>query len=321
VYAPALVKPLASDIEHTLSAPERLSLISDEWALVRNGRHELGSYLDLVSGLGDESDPDVLDAAVGRFFFIDDYLTGPETRQKFHAFVASLLRPSYERLGFDRRPGDTDAQRTLRGVVVDALGSIVGDPDVVAKARQAVLAALNGNTPLDPIVARKLVNIAAVHGDASLFDAMMRASSNATSPEERYRYLYALTNFSDPALVQRALEHALSPALRSQDTAIYLASFTGNDAARDRAWAFIKAHWAELAPKVTISLGDINLVNGLGSFCSVESRDDVRSFFASHKLPAAGRAVQQTTEVIDNCIRTRDKQTPALARWLESRSQ
>jgi hypothetical protein len=77
----------------------------------------------------------------------------------------------------------------------------------------------------------------------------------------------------------------------------------------------------ELAPKVTISLGDINLVNGLGQFCSAESRDDVHSFFASHKLPAAGRAVQQATEVIDNCIRTRERQTPALARWLERRSQ
>ena len=38
-YPPAMLRAIAPDVETKLSAPERLSLIADEWALVRAGRH------------------------------------------------------------------------------------------------------------------------------------------------------------------------------------------------------------------------------------------------------------------------------------------
>ena len=46
---------------------------------------------------------------------------------------------------------------------------------------------------------------AAAHGDAKLFDALAAAADRATSPEEQYRYLFALATFRDPALIERAL--------------------------------------------------------------------------------------------------------------------
>ena len=44
-------------------APERLSLLSDEWALVRTGRHSVADYLELVSGFGGETEAQVLGVA------------------------------------------------------------------------------------------------------------------------------------------------------------------------------------------------------------------------------------------------------------------
>ena len=152
-----------------------------------------------------------------------------------------------------------------------------------------------------------------------MFEALAAAAQNATSPEEHYRYLFALTSFEDPALVQRALEYTLSPELRSQDTALYLSSFFASDSQRARAWEFTKQHWTELEPKITISLGDVNLVGSLSSFCSAEARDDIAAFFKNHQLPAAGRTVRQTLERINNCVETRQRQQQPLATWLATR--
>jgi aminopeptidase N len=128
--------------------------------------------------------------------------------------------------------------------------------------------------------------------------------------------LYALAEFTDPALVQRGLEFARSPELRSQDTATYLGKFLANPATNTRAWTFVKQNWAALAPKFSISLGDTRVVQSLESFCDPAARDDIRSFLASHKLPAASRTIDQTLERINSCIAMKDKQTPALQAWL-----
>jgi aminopeptidase N len=317
-YAPEAIKALSRDLESSLSAAERLSLISDEWALVRAAKHSAASYLDLVAGLGRETSAEVLGSAADRLGFIDEYLTSAANRPAFRQFVRALLAPTYQTVGFDRKPDDSEERRSLRAVVVAILGGIAEDQDVVRRSRTAVDAALAGSAPLDPIAATTLVNTAAANGDAALFDRLLQAAGTAVSPEDHYRYLFALTSFRDAALAAKALDYALSPNLRSQDTAIYLAGFFANDAIRDRAWTFVKAHWTELEPKVTISLGDINLANSLAQFCSAGARDDIRTFFAAHPLPAAGRALQQTFERIDNCIDTRQRQQPALDTWLSS---
>jgi aminopeptidase N len=315
-YTADTIKALARGVETTLTAPERVSLVSDEWALVRAARHSVANYLDLASGFGREPIAEVLGTVTSRLGFIDDYLTSSATRPPFRTFVRSLLEPAYRDLGFERRPNDSEDVRSLRRVVVGALGLVAEDEAVVAPARDAVRNALSGGAPLDPIAADTLVSIAASHGDAQLFDDFLRAADKATDPQEHYRYLYALTNFQDPALIRRALDYALSPGLKSQDASLYLSSFFGNDTARDTAWRFVKERWSELEPKITISLGDIGLVSSLSSFCSADARDDIRGFFTAHKLPTAGRALRQTIERIDNCIAIREQQAPALKAWL-----
>ena len=318
-YTPDAIKALARDAESALEAPERFSLVSDEWALVRAGRDTVANYLDLVSGFGNEPMADVLAAVTGRLGFINEYLTTPANQPAFQTFVRRLLTPAYESVGFDRKADDSEDRRTLRRTLIATLGDITRDSTIATGARQAVDAALKGTAPLDPILAGALINIAASGGDASLFDAFLAASNKATSPEEHYRYLYALASFEQPALVERALEYARSSELRSQDTSLYLSQFFGIRANRERAWAFTKAHWPELGPKITISLGDVNLVTALASFCTPESRDDIAAFFKAHPLPAAGRTLQQTIERINNCVETKQRQQTPLAGWLSAR--
>jgi aminopeptidase N len=318
-YPPDTLRAMAPRIEDGLSAAERVSLIGDEWALVRAHRHTIADYMTLAAGFGREQTSGVLAMVTARLDFVQEYLTTDVTRPKFEAFTRGLLRPLFDQLGFTPKPADTDSQRELRAVVIDAIGTAGGDPDVIAKSRAALDHALSGGPPLDATLAGPIVTVAATHGDAKLHAALKAASDRATSPDEHYRYLYALTEFRDPVLIDRSLEYALSSQLKSQDTAIYLAQFFGNPVARPRAWAFAKQYWEVLAPKLTIFGGDTNFTAALSAFCDARTRDDVKSFFAAHKLTGATRTLDQTLERIDNCIDLRERQTDALTAWINSR--
>jgi aminopeptidase N/puromycin-sensitive aminopeptidase len=318
-YSPEALRALAPRLQDVLTAPERLSLSGDEWALVRAGRHGVGEFLTLATGFANEQTGGVLSSITDRLDFVHEYLTTETTRSGFEAFVRSLLGPLFQQVGFGSTPVDGDERRALRSTLIATLGTTGAAPDLAAQARAALDRTLAGGPPLDPTLAGAIVQVAAAHGDRALHDALLAASDLATAPAERYRYLYALAYFRDPALIDRGLEYSLTPKLRSQDAAAFFSRFLAQEAARPRAWAFLKRHWTELEPKVTIFGGDTSLAGALGSFCDTASRDDITAFFAAHSLPSASRALGQTVERINNCTELRAKQAPALTEWLRSR--
>ncbi len=318
-YTPDLLRGMAPHVEADLSAPERLSLLADEWLLVRSGRHTVADYLTLTAGFGREPASGVLTEVADRLELVHDHFTTPASQPGFEAFVRSLFRPLLDEVGFGASPADTDDRRALRAAVVEVLGTTAEDGDLIGRARAALDRSLAGGPPLEPTLANAIVRVAAAHGDAALFDALERAAERAPTPQEHYRYLNALPEFRAPGLVERALERTLAPSLRSQDTAIYLAAFFGNPAARDRAWSFVEARWDALAPKLTIFGGDTTLVAALDGFCDAPKREAIRGFFAAHPLPSAVRTLAQTLERIDNCVALAGRQTPFVTEWIAAR--
>jgi len=317
-YSPETLRGLTPRIQEILTPSERLVLSGDEWALVRAGRHSAADYLRLVGGFATEHTNGVLSGITDRLDTVDQYLTTPDTRPQFQQFVRTLFSPLFQEIGFTSASVDSDERRALRATLIHTLGVTGNDAQLAATARAALDRTLQGGSALDPTLARSIIDVAARFGDASLFDALLAASDRATSPDERYRYLYALAEFRDPALIDRALELSIGPKLRSQDTARYLSSFLANEPARAQAWAFVKAHWKELEPKVTIFGGDTNVIASLGNFCDASSRDDIASFFQQHPLPSATRTLTQTIERINNCIAFRAAQSGSVTSFLRS---
>jgi aminopeptidase N len=318
-YSAETLRGLTPRIQEVLTAPERLSLSGDEWALVRAGRHTAADYLRLAGGFATEHTNGVLSGITDRFVTVDQYLTTAETRPRFQQFVRTLFSPLFQEIGFTSASVDSDERRALRATLIHTLGVTGNDAALGATARAALDRALQGGPALDPTLAQSIVRVAVRFGDATLFDELAAASDRATSPDERYRYLGALTEFRDPALIDRALDLSIAPRMRTQDTARYIAAFFSSESGRSRAWAFVKDHWRELEPKVKIFGGDTALVSSLGNFCDASSRDDIASFFRQHPLPAAARTLTQAIERINNCIAFRSAQTGSVSEFLNSR--
>ena len=92
-----------------------------------------------------------------------------------------------------------------------------------------------------------MLQVAAVGGDARALRSVPGAAEKAgAQPEEYYRFFNALPWFSDPALVKRTLEFALSPTVRSQDTGTLIGALLVQPWSSDLAWEFTKTQWPTL---------------------------------------------------------------------------
>ena len=316
-YTPDALNALAATAEKSLTAPERVSLVGDTWALVRAGRTTIGDYLTLASGFAGEPSSGVLEDLAGGLTFAHDYLTTPANRGAYEAFVRGLFGPRFTDLGVAGNARSDSESQAIRPTVIALMGHAGNDPAVARAARTALDAALAGTTPLDATAAASVVAIAAAHGDAALWDAMASAAKRSASPQEQYRYLYGLGAFTDPALVERGLDYVLSPNVRTQNAGAYLEQFLTNPSANQTAWTFLKVHWKDLEPRLSVAFADVGVVQALGSFCDAGARDDIQAFFTTHKLGNAARNVDQAVERINNCINLKATQTQVLDAWLK----
>jgi len=142
---------------------------------------------------------------------------------------------------------------------------------------------------------------------------------NAKSPEEYYMAFFALPHFSDPALLRRTLDYAISPDVRSQDALGLISSVMGNPAGEKLAWDFVLSHW-DAVQKAGGVFASAEVVGATDSFCDAHMRDQVVDFFAAHRIEAAERTYRQSIERINNCVDLKSQQEPQLASWLGQHS-
>jgi len=319
VYSPEMIRALARAVD-ALAPSERIALLSDEWALVRAGRHDIGAFMDLAQGFRTERTPAVLNTLLDRLASIGEALATDASRASYRAWVGSLLKPALTEMGWTPRTGETDEQKEVRAALVSALGDSARDPETIQSARGMIQAHLDSNQPVDPTLLNAIVGVAAIGGDAALYDRYRARSKQASDPEEHYRYLYGLADFSDPALVRRTLDYIVGPEVRSQDTALFLARLLLNPDARRLAWELLQARWDDLQKKTGQVFGSPLLISSLGQFCDTNTRSEIERFFATHKVPEAERTLQQALERISTCSELAAAQSAKLAEWLQGKA-
>ena len=316
-YPAAMLRRLAPDVA-ALSPAERMALLSDEWALVRAGRHDVGAHLDLASGFSGERTPEVLTTLTDPLRTIEESLTTAATRGPYRAWVGRLLAPALADVGWTAAPGEPDARRALRAAVIAAMGDVARDEAVLMEARRVVERELARPGTTDPTLLNVVVPLATLHGDGALYDRYLARAKRSGDPAVQYLFLNALTSFSDPLLVSRTLDHILGPEVRSQDAKIFIAGLLTNPNVNSLAWQLLKARWAEVQKKTGEFVGNTVIVSALSAFCDAKSLEDIRAFFAAHAVPDAVRTLEQSLERIAGCVRLAAAQQPRLAEWLAS---
>ncbi len=312
-YDPATLSTIIASAETKLTAPERIGLVGNRWALTRAGSGSVADFLSLVATLRADNNAEVLESARAPLATIRDHIADPAQRSAFLAWQVKTFGPVYAHMG---KPGKDEPQNAalLRSKLFYQLGT-AGDPAVVAEADRVANRYLAGDRGADPERASNALLIAAGHGNAAFYDKVQHLYETSTNPQEKGTALSTMTRFTDPALVTRTLDYAGSGKVPNQDSAGVYARELSNDATRAQAWRYIQANWPTVQAQFTAASGR-SVVGAAGEFCSVESREQVQQFFTAHPVPNADRSLRNALEKIDACIRLHDKQQPLFAEWL-----
>jgi puromycin-sensitive aminopeptidase len=309
-YDGALRERVWSHALDALASIERFGLVDDTWAGVVAGGVPAAEYLGLVRGLTEETDLHVWQSVVGSLGWFDRFVDG-EPREALRGYVRELLRPAFDRLGWEPGPDEPDLSRSLRGALVTALAILGHDPEVIARARELEEAAGAGG-PVDASLAAAGVAVVAATGGPDDYERFLARSREAPTPQEQLRYLYALADFRDPELEDRTLVMALSDDVRSQNAPFLLARAIANRDAGERAWRFVKERWEEanrrLPPNTIIYLAD-----AVRYLTTPEQEADVQGFFAEHDIPQARKMLKQVLERQRINVAFRRRVTPQLA--------
>jgi len=316
-YAGDAVRAMSHDLEKDLTPAERIVLLSDSWAAVRVGEQQIGDYLALAEGLKSDRTRAVLEALTVQLDYIGEKLVTDTDRASYERWVRRLLAPAAQELGWQAKPGESDETKELRARVMFTLGHAGNDPEVLAEARKLTEQALENPAAVDHTMAFTVFRLAAMNGDVALYDRILaKLNSKEATPEEYYLYFQTLAEFHDPALLQRTLDLAVSPAVRSQDSLGLIAAVMQNPAGTRPAWDFVRAHWGDIE-KVGGGFTSGEVVASTSAFCDPGLRDEVQDFFATHKVPTAERRLKQAIERMNYCVDLKARQTPQLSSWLE----
>jgi aminopeptidase N/puromycin-sensitive aminopeptidase len=314
-FQPDAIRALANDAEAKLTPAERIAVQGDIWASVRIGREPVGDYLAFTQGLQSDRNRAVLEDVLGRLNYIGQYLVNEGDRDGYRSWIRQFLAPVMKDVGWSPTSGESDEQKTLRSRLVGALGYDARDPEALAQARKVADQAIADPSSVDHEMAGGAFGLAALNGDSEFYDKMMAGLKNPKSPEEYYMYFYTLPAFTDPKLLQRTLDFAISPDVRSQDALSLITNVLGNPAGEKLAWDFIQAHWDAIA-KAGGPFASAQVVGATSVFCDAGMRDQVTQFFSAHKVEAAERTYKQSIERINNCVDLKSQQETQLASWL-----
>jgi len=287
---------LTTALDNGLNAQERLSLIGNQWALARAGQAPVRHFVRLVNCLRAESDRAVLGTATGCLFWLDQHVVGAPIRPDFARFVTILLHGQFDALGWDAKPGEPLDDRQRRATVIGAIGHLARRDDVLHTATEHLERYFKDRKAVDPNLVSTVVELAARHGDAGLYERYrQRKQAAARDPEEEQRFLFGLAGFEEPNLIRQTLDMLLNGEIRVQDRAHLLARMLARPESRNETWAFVRDRWSDLTRDMDPMLQQ-NLVRGLAQLTPPALAAEVRDFLPRQRTEETKETIEQALE-------------------------
>ncbi len=314
-YTPDLLGRLTADIHTQLSPIERFNLLNDTWATAQAGLTPLSAYLDLLSVFREELDHNVWTAILGSCHYLYRLL-GPEQRPALQRQVRALLTPLTQRLNWAPSTEEDALIGQLRGELLGALGTLGDETTTQTQARSLYTQYQVNRNAVDRNLVPALVSILAYTGDAATYEAFLRISHNATTPQEEQRYQFALASFRQPDLLTRTLEMTLNGEVRTQNAPYLMRALLMNTEGRDLAWQFLQERWDEMLeqfPDVSI----VRMCEGIVALVTPELEAQVNTFFTDHPVPNAGKMMEQHLEKLRVAVACQQREAENLREYFE----
>jgi puromycin-sensitive aminopeptidase len=289
-----------------LTATERQNLVADSWAVTVAGRGSFDAFLSVVDRLGREDDPHVWSVVIGAAGLLD-LVAEPGSRGALRSFVANLLGPVLDRVGWEAAPDEDEQIPLLRSSLVSALGTIADDEAVVGEARRLFALDIAGEPGLDPDLGSAVLSVVVAHATRDEFDAVIDRYRHPRNPMDEARHLNALAGVRDPEFAEEVRELCRTE-VRSQNAPYLLGGMLRNRFCGEDTFRYIVDHFDELAARFPDNSIHRMLegVSGLVVFDQMGQPyllDEVRAFLRANVPGARARLVEQSLERLEVNLR------------------
>jgi len=279
-----------------LGVEDRVNLLSDAWALVQADRAPVSLYFGLAEKLPVSStDLAEREQVINVLDLINGLLVGDPQREKFQRYARSLLRPTFDTLGWEPKEGEPLTAGNLRVSLINALGDL-DDPEIIAGCRERFEKYLANPASLSPDLRPAVFAVVGRYADEKTWTKLHELGVKTTSIEEKQNYYNALACATDPKLAKKTLAIALTDELPTS-RAIFLVSRVARETGHsDVAWDFARANMKALLAK-TDAAGANRYAPSLFTFFSDDSRVDELKTYAKNNLPPA--SAREVAKVVD----------------------
>jgi len=306
---------LLDDILGSLSSLEEVSkfqILQDRKLLAKGQVIDYGQLASVIPSFANESSY-IVNTGLNQIItdlglFVDEDTASEKT---YKSLIGKLFVKNYNRLGWDKKSGESSGDETLRGTVLSRM-IYAENEEAIAKASQIFQGHKDSydTIPADvrPIV---LANEIKVENSLDLVKKYMNFYVKTSLQELKRELAGAVANVKDTASVQYLLDNIKNAdAVKPQDIAFSWFYLLSKDYAQDAAWTWEKENWEFIAEKLGGDMSYDKFVIYPGNVFKTEAKLAEYKAFFEPKLsnPGFKRAIEMGIKEIQGRVKRIDDQ-------------
>ena len=282
-YAPDLFASLARRVTAFPEA-DKLTLLGDTWAMACAGRGPASNYLQLADALRGDKSYAVWNQIFGVLEEMDRLERDQPGRRPLREFSVELLRPVFESVGWEAKPGEPRNVGLLRVRLIETLG-YYGDGAIIEEARVRFAAFLKQSDTLAPDLRPVVVRVVGRYADEATWNKLHDLARQSFRSEQKRIFYDGLQQVIDPQLAARTMAISLTDEMRPAEKNANLARVADARDGDRLAWEFFLAHDVKLMSDVEEFRRERYIPSTLGSSVDPAAADELLAYLKA-KRPA-----------------------------------
>jgi aminopeptidase N len=299
-----------------LPEADKVNLVSDIWALVEADRAPISDYFKLVDGVREDNSLALWEQITATLSAIDFLYLGNNERAAFQAYGRWLIRPVFDRVGWEPKRGEQVADGLLRAKLIAELSEF-SDENIIAGARERFKKFLTDPNMLPPYLRPAVFDVVGRYADQKTWDKLHELGLKTQSLEEKGNFYHAMAAGLNPELAKRTLPLSLTDKLPAS-RAIFLVVWVARDGEQPEiAWKFAQANREKLDAKLG-AMAAVRFVPYLMRGFSEAQRADDLETYAQKYMPAKSEVEKAAEEIRFNAD-FKARIVPEIHKWLSEK--
>jgi len=298
-----------------MTPADRINLLNDAWAMVETLREAPPAYFVFADQLASDDHRRVVDQLIGSITRVHKLERGRPGRAAFQAYARALLRPIFERVGWQGADSEPAERARIRGQLLNALGDL-GDDAVIAEAKRRFDAFLQDAASLPSALREPVLHLVGREADRVTYETLHGLGRKSKIMAERALYYSALASALDPALARETLAIALTDEIPNEMARRLIFSVASQGEHADLAVEFVKRHFETLADKFGSTFRATSMSSLMANFSDPARAEELKQFAPAYETSDGQAEAERTRERILADAEFVARQIPAVDEWV-----